>query len=783
MFKRICLPFQGLQLDEVVRPLTIAVACLGIASPLRAELVPVSQPAASAPEASVLVATREGTSDNEAEEAAFTESAPAEKGDERLEPISQSSDHAPDLAGVTEQGSTPAVSEKASDAPEKASDSPKVTPNDEASTQFDDVLTKAATPANDPSAERVESPEPHSLPDSDTALSGGSARRAAAAKAAPVNFEPVKFQGVIVGKTSKHELITAWGQPADTAISDDGDILTFKKSPFKTVDALIGANDVVTSLKVTLATPLEAKQLAEQLGLGKLEAANVSDDSATTVCHAYPERGVLFMLEQSTSVTPVTSESKSLEAHRVSQVVLQPIDAKGFAYRAEFQLYGPYAQNISDLKSAIALDPEFSRAYWLLARIYLATGQADLADAAAAEACDIDSENASYQLCHAQTRALLGEYDDAVVITRKVLDRTDLAPIDRAQALHQMGQLASLGDREIASKAISFETQAIEAADKIATSSEARERRAAKQVLVEAHMAIAEEVARQPFDKKVETLSEWVGRASGFAEEYIEKDGGSVELRLYIAQRALSSLAAFKPTLDPAPWVAEAEEAAQKLLAQSSDELWQQQIKWELGAAYLHALRIEHVRRETESALKYGQHAIDNLAVGASSRQAVHSSEVLVGQLYFQIGAVYAVHKVDHEKAVQWYDKATPLLMGKWPTSELRAPRREGEMLVSMGVSYWQTGDKTRALDLTKSGVELVETAVQGGVLEKKTLAVPYGNLASMYEQLGESNNATKYNDLAKSVGADEKATTESKPQQPHLGRRQMSQTRRVRTR
>ena len=198
--------------------------------------------------------------------------------------------------------------------------------------------------------------------------------------------------------------------------------------------------------------------------------------------------------------------------------------------------------------------------------------------------------------------------------------------------------------------------------------------------------------------------------------------------------------------------------------------MWQQRIKWDLGIAYLNALRVEHTRRQTEPALKYGQLAIDNLAIGASCRQAVHSSEQMVGQLYFQMGAVYAVHKLDHAKAVQWYEKAAPLVTTKRPASELYAPRREGEMLVSMGVSYWQLGNQTRALDLTQTGVGLVEAAVESGVLSKSTLAVPYGNLSTMYQQMGENTNASKYAELAKSV-----ASTESRPSagQQRVGRGQ----------
>jgi tetratricopeptide (TPR) repeat protein len=538
----------------------------------------------------------------------------------------------------------------------------------------------------------------------------------------------------------------------------------------------------VTSIKITLAVPLEAKQLARQLGLDQLDPITVTDDADNAVCQAYPERGVLFMLGEPDKVTPVEDESKPAnETHHVSHVVVQSIDSRAFAYRAESRLHGPFAQNISDLKTAIALDPDFGRAYWLLAQIYLETGQADLADAAASEACDIEPKNVSYQLVHAQARQLLGEYDDAVLAVRAVLDREGLSQIDHAQALHQMATLASLGDKEIASKAIPFETQAIEIADKLATSKDGRERRAAKQLLVEAHMAIAEEVARQPFNAKNESLSQWIGRASGIAEEYIAKDGGSVELRLFIAEHALSAIAGLKPTLDPAPWIAEAEEAAKTLQAQSNDELWQQHIKWELGSAYLSGLRVEHTRRQTENALKYGQLAIDNLSTGATSRQAVHGSEQMVGQLYFQMGAVYAVHKLDHAKAVQWYDKAAPLLTSQHPASELYAPRREGEMLISMGVSYWQTGNQTRALDLTQSGVTLIEAAVSNGVLAKSALIVPYNNLSAMYQKMGENKNAAKYAELAKSIDAND---SQQLSQQPRVGRTQStSQTHQTRSR
>jgi hypothetical protein len=91
-------------------------------------------------------------------------------------------------------------------------------------------------------------------------------------------------------------------------------------------------------------------------------------------------------------------------------------------------------------------------------------------------------------------------------------------------------------------------------------------------------------------------------------------------------------------------------------------------------------------------------------------------------------------------------------LSGPRPVSELYAPRREGEMLVSIGVTYWQLGQQGRALEVTQSGATLIELAVEDGILAKSALAVPYSNLATMYQQMGENTNAAKYTEMAKSV-------------------------------
>lgn len=603
---------------------------------------------------------------------------------------------------------------------------------------------------------------------------------AGATDAPAIDAQPAKFNGIQPGKSTEKDVRAAWHAPKRTADTDDGKVLTYEIEPFRTVEVQIG-DDAVSAINIELQSSLPPKRLAKQLALDKLDAVAVTDSEGVLLGQAYPERGVLFMFAPPSDVVAATTNAPPAT---VTHVVIQPLDADAFTLRAESRLHGPYEQNINDLNTALVLNPNLAHAHWLLAEIYLATGQADKAKAAAEAASEIDPENAAYQLRLAEAQILLGQYDDATLAIRAVLDTEATPPIVKAQALHQMGQLASLGDAEISGKAIAFENRAIALADKLATSKNVKERRAAKEVLIQAHLAVAQQIAKQDFANKLQSVSQWIGRASGLAEDMIAHDGGSVELRLLVAKESLASLASFKAGKDPAPWISEAEEAAATLTEQCADGFWRARIQWELGQAYYQAVRIEHLRLQPAAALRYGQLAIENLADGAAKRQAVYDSEQLVGELYFHIGVVHAVQKQDHKTAAQWYDKAMPLLTSPRPASTLLAPQHDGEELVSMGVSYWQIGEKDHAIDLTLHGVELVEKAVDAGSLPKKSLSVPYGNLATMYEQLGEKEDAAKYASLAKTAGGapktavavnDSSAGIERMRPTVNIGQRQMN--------
>ena len=603
----------------------------------------------------------------------------------------------------------------------------------------------------------------------------GNGSDVAQAYAAPTGPQPAPFHGVVPGLSSYGELLDNWGDPAIVAEATgaaDSQVLTYDIEPFASVEALI-ADNTVQVIRVSLLEPSLVSDLVTRLEIDSIEPVEVTDPTSGVLLGVtFPEKGLTLLTPSAN--TPLPGKRDVAE---VDQIILQPLDSQAFAARAENRSDSQCQKKLNDLALALRVDSENAHALWLKAGVHRQSGQVSKALVAATTAVKIAPDNAAYHLRWAECLADSGKSDQAVLETRKVLDGKAPA-IVRAQALHTMGRLASLGDGKIASKAIGFQNMAIEIADSLATKGDTIDRRVAKDLLIDAHLAVAREIARRDYGNKNAIIADWIGRASGLAEERILNDGGSLELRLRVACEALGALADMRPTKDPTPWVKEAEATAKQLFTENQDKLFRARIDWMMGKAYQYALRVEHTRGDAGQAFLYGTSAIDRLAAGAEPRTASLEAEQTVGQLYFYLGAINAVHKEDHAEAIGWYDKARPILTTQRPTTEFVVLRRAGESLVSMAVSYWQQDQRDLAVELTTEGARLMERGVASGVLEEPALAVPYGNLATMHRRLGNRDDAAEYGKLARvAKGPDAKQldTNNSIPPIPTVAKRPAS--------
>jgi len=556
----------------------------------------------------------------------------------------------------------------------------------------------------------------------------------------------INFEGVTPGITHRRDVFRAWGDPRSEKTTSD--MLRYRFDRFQSVDVSFDG-DIVDAIVVRLDNPLPLRALMSRLSLEAILPAALTSDQGVVLVHAFPERGVVLRFSEEQSDV---DESDVQSGLRVAEIVIQPIKSAAFVLRAENELSLHPSQSLRDLDVALQLDPTSAHARWLLAEIEMKRGKAVAAERYAAEAAELEPTNLAFRLQWARCLRQLAHYDKAVEQTHAILHSPSIDPMLRAEALYEMGMLAALGSQEVAKSAVPLHQKAMEIADRLAGGDDPQVGRAANKLLVETHLATAIEIARGQWDNQMETVPKWIRRASALAEGIIAEDDSQLHFRLQVAVSALATAASLDEPIDPNLWIEEAEQTAKLLRKMTDDPISRDQIDWNLGLAYFQATQIEHSRSEPESALRFGNLADAKLFDLAKERDELPDAAYVMGRLYFQIGAVYAVHENDHATACEWYDQAADRLLNPVPVTTMANPQQHGDALVSMGVSYWENGDRDRAVEITRAGVQLIEQAVSTGLLQGEALLIPYGNLAAMYQAQGEAEPAAKYTGLAQKI-------------------------------
>ena len=215
----------------------------------------------------------------------------------------------------------------------------------------------------------------------------------------------------------------------------------------------------------------------------------------------------------------------------------------------------------------------------------------------------------------------------------------------------------------------------------------------------------------------------------------VAKEGGGPDLLFRVHARTLAAYVGLRGELDPEAEAKAVLDAGGRMIAAAHDPNRQAQLQWELGMALYDAVQIAQLRTDHAAALRYGETAAEYLAK-ANEAKPSPSTAFLLGRLYFRLGAIHAMRDADHKAAVAWFDKALPLLDRPSPSDVAADLGRHGEAFVSMGVSYWEVGQRQKAVELTQQGIRWMEQAVQQNGLDRSAMAVPYGNLAAMHRAL-----------------------------------------------
>ncbi len=602
--------------------------------------------------------------------------------------------------------------------------------------------TKPANETHDPYAEK---PAPSSKPLEGDTAPGALPPSPKVAELVPVEprgpmpqrvaLDPATLDGVHPGSTTQDELHEKWGQPELSQRVAGGARETYRLDKLGRVRATI-FEAVVSSLTVHIEQPAPLASVAQRLALGDVEPVDVYDEHGDLLGAAFPERGVLLgYLPRS-------------QPPRVFQILIESIDAQPFLARAEVRLRGRYAESMADVEQALTLAPDNPQAHHLRGELLLKQGELNKALQSAERAAELEPQTASHRLLLARILAAAGDYPQAINRLRDLLGEPDLNDLDAARASCLWGDYLAHSHLNDCATAITYHQQAIQLAEPLLGDPERSMRRAAKELLLDAHLGVAYDIGRGHWQQKTTAVAKWVDRAAVFADDLMRSEHAGAEMRLRVYLGALDAIGGIVEPPDVSKWVASTRQLGQKLYEAAKDSTYRAELAWQLGRALSEVVEIEIARGQSDEAFNSGALArsLFDEAQPVAEKLPMYNYER--GTLYYRLGVAYATERKDHAQAVVWFDRAAPLLESPVPAAAINAGTH-GEAFVSMAVSYWDQQNRHEALRLTNQGLKLMEQAVEEGSLEAASLAVPYNNLAAMHEELGDPEQAKWCADLA----------------------------------
>ena len=547
-----------------------------------------------------------------------------------------------------------------------------------------------------------------------------------------LSIDPASFRGVHPGKTSRAELLAAWGagEPIDPADAQAG--LAWKIEPFERVEVTL-TDDTVAAILVKLVEPVPVADLARQLEIADVRTVTIFDDQGVAIGTVYPERGVILSLKPGTQVA--------------AAIMLEPLDPESFVLRAEGEIGGCSAYAFADLECAIRIDPRHVRGHRLLLGMTSEQGKWKRALELAEKATALDPADTWTQLKHAGVLLALERPDAARAILEPLAAQENPAPLVTAQAERLLGRVALAGDAPDHQAAVQHFTEAIRKASPLLVKRPPAVQSAAREVMLDAHLGTALAIARGTWQQKGRVIPKWIARSEAIVDEFKGPAAERQVLELQLCRGALAASAGSAESVEPLPWVKRMLELREKMGDTVADPWRRRQIDWEVGQGLADALAAAQKRGDTSDLLDNATLTAAYLERGAEQRELTAAERKKAGDLMFRIGIMYSLQRGDHATAVTWFDRALPL----WDDDEAFTGElgRLGEAFVSMAISYWQVDRREDALTLSRRGVDLMVTAVDKSQIEERSLAVAYGNLSTMYAEEGDEEQSQTYAEMA----------------------------------
>ncbi len=546
------------------------------------------------------------------------------------------------------------------------------------------------------------------------------------------------------GQTSLARLDQQWGEPArQRRIDQEKRVRLYENQPgFSQVEVAID-DDKIVSLLLIPAQPMTLDEVEEKFELRQINPADVQDTTGRSLGWIYPEKGIML---------PQPAEPNST---KIDRIIVQGLSPEGYLIRARGRSPLAFRDRLEDYRLALELEPHSAEAWYETSKILEQIGRTEEAFEASRHAISGIGAQPEYRLHRSLLSATLGNLDSAIQSTQQIAEDSAIPTEARALAYCQWGDLLQMANPEQNQDAVARHVKAIETASPLVNDPNRHVRRTAKQVLIDAHLSLAMDIATGDWEKKPETVHQWLTRAKIYVDDVVTNEEGTDLLRLMLLTRSLRAHSAFPHNFDPGESVDQIVGRYRELVRQTDDPFLHRAIEWKTGLAISQAMLIEQDRGHYLEALALADQAHTYVKAGIVGREIGIEEHLLLGNVFFRAGTIQAVQKQNHHAAADWYDRAIPHLTE--PKLKSIQLDERGESLVSMGVSYWSIGHRQRGVELSEQGKSLIEAAIAQDPALRQKLIVPLDNLSQMYRQLGDTQRSAQYTassqEIQKSLG------------------------------
>lgn len=549
------------------------------------------------------------------------------------------------------------------------------------------------------------------------------------------NFNP--------GEYSIDDLIAVLGKPMVEKTTLDGETHVFRIEPFSSLSTHSVAGKIMR-IKGELAQAQPLIEFREQWSLTELTGAIVPDSRANAIGQAYPELGLVVYFK------------KNAKRPLVSQIDLRPLAAQPFLWRVQHGYEYSYADRFADLDQAAKIDARNGDIHWIRAELLLELERPTEALREIETALQTSVAAPRYRIT--KGRALLGQglAKEALAEFRVVAEAEGVSAMDRAAAETEWGRVLAMGAKANYPASMLHHQKAIEYVSQAARELGPMASRTMQRILIDAHFGGAKAVAVGPWKGGDSAARQWLVKANTFSKIFVEREKGDPVVALESHRRSIEVLESLKEDSNVGELLQQVEKEADLLLGAIGDEAAHDRLEWELAQIYFRAARMLRKQGKMESVNKYYSKSYELIRKQEDEREATPAFNYQLGNIHFFAGSLYAVNQDDHAKAMPIYQRALTYYSRPLGPVMLSESGLQGERYVSMGVTFWQSGQKEQAVALSEAGLQLMEQAASRNELPRSELAVPYNNLAHMKSAIGEASEALKYQRVAAEITSDE---------------------------